>query len=120
MAKPIIGPPEIIFTGTSAPSVFKLKTSGIRSLTIVPTGTLMFTGLTTAPPLIVRALSTRGRPARKASLIAHTVPTLEITQPASAGSFALGISRPVAADTMNFSAPCGYFVFTRQTDILSA
>ena len=72
---------------------------------IVPTGTRIFTGFSTALPLIVSERSIKGRPRRKASLIAQAVPTLEITQTASSGYLALGISRPVAAETINFSAP---------------
>ena len=101
MAKPIIGPPEIHLTA----SPFTLNTEPSRSLIKVPTGTRMLQGLSTPPPLIVRARSIRGLPRRKASLIAHTVPTLEMIQPASAGNFALGISTPRQAETMNFSEP---------------
>ena len=71
---------------------FILNTSGIRSLTKVPIGTLIFTGFSTAPPEIVSALSIKGFPSLKASLIAQTVPTLEMIAPASAGSFFVGIS----------------------------
>lgn len=89
IAKPIIGPPEIHFT--AAPS-FKEKVSGIKSLIKVPIGTRILQGFSTAPPEIVRLRSIKGIPRRNASLIAQTIPTLQIMQPASAGSFALGIS----------------------------
>ena len=106
----------MIFTALS--SIIE-NVSGIKSLTRVPTGTRILHGFTTAPPEIVSARSMSGMPKRNASLIAHTVPTLLIMHPASAGSFPLGISTPKTADTMNFSEPCGYFVCTRHTDISS-
>ena len=84
---------------------FKVKTSGIKSLIKVPTGTLILQGFSTAPPEIVNALSIKGFPSRKASEIAHTVPTLQIITPASAGSFPLGISIPRQEATINFSEP---------------
>ncbi len=111
-----MGPPLITFTTSLS---FTEKTEGIRSLTSVPTGTLMLQGFSTAPPLIVKDRFISGIPFLKASLIAQTVPTLQIIAPESAGSFPLGISTPKQAETINFSAPCGYFVFKRKTEISS-
>ena len=70
-------------------------------------------------PILDSMLSISGMPSLKASLMAHTVPTFEIMQPASAGSFPLGISTPRQDSTINFSDPWGYFVFTMQMFISS-
>ena len=104
MANPIIGPPDIIFA-TPGDTV---TTSEIKSLTRVPTGTLIFFGVSQAPPEIVKPLSIKGLPSLKASEIAQNVPTLLIIQPISAGNPPAGISRPKAETVMHRKKPRNY------------
>ena len=54
IAKPIIGPPAIIFAHSDS---FIEKTDGIKSEINVPTGTEILHGFSTASPEIVRLLS---------------------------------------------------------------
>ena len=71
IAKPIIGPPEMILVMPG----FKRMTSGMRSPIQVPIGASTFTGFSQAPPESVSGRSIRGMPLRNASEIAFIVPT---------------------------------------------
>ena len=79
--------------------------SAITSRIGVPTGTVTVRGCGTSPPTVT-SLSTTGRPSA-ASAMLQSVATLLTTQPTSAGSLALGTTRPVTSWMMDFSSPEG-------------
>ena len=106
-AKPIIGPPDIIFET----SLFVDSQNVSSSAYDVPSRTKTFFGDVTGVPVTVVTRSVTGLPLIIASWIASVVPTFSTTQPTSIGSPADGTSLPVMANICCFSAPCGYSVF---------
>ena len=93
IANPIIGPPEISFSG----SALNPPAASISSLWFVPRRTLKLPGFSTASPLTVTTRSVSGLPLITALCIPIRVSTLSTMQPASAGSMDELIARFVTA-----------------------
>ena len=79
---PIIGPPEINFSGC----IENPPASSISSLIFIPIRTLKFDGLFIASPVTVTILLTNGFPNNTACCTATAVSALFTTHPASAGN----------------------------------
>ena len=93
IAIPIIGPPEMIFSGC----VLNPPAASISSCTFVPVRTLKLLGFLIASPVTVTTRSYNGLPSLTASLIATIVATLSTMHPASAGNMLELMLLPVVA-----------------------
>ena len=90
-AKPIIGPPMMIFLG----SVLKPPQKSITSLKEVPMATSTFLGSAMASPSTVRRLVISGMPVRMYLATNAMEETFMTTQPTSLGSLPSGTILPV-------------------------
>ena len=93
MEKPIIGPPEIIFSGCSLNPPAASKSSW----KLVPIKNSKLPGSSTASPVTVKILLVTGFPSFTAWYTATMVATLSTIHPASAGSILELIARLVTA-----------------------